>query len=58
VQVSVKNVYGNLMVYPANQVAHDLADLLGVKTFTNKARDQLKKLGYEFVRVNNDGVKL
>lgn len=47
--VSVKNVYGNRTVYPACDTSHKLADLIGAKTFTSRAIDQLKGLGYTFI---------
>lgn len=46
--VSVKNVYGNRTIYPACGTSHKLADLIGAKTFTSRAIDQLKGLGYTF----------
>lgn len=46
--VEIKNVYGNRTVYPACDTSHKLADLIGAKTFTARAIDQLKGLGYTF----------
>lgn len=46
--VSVKNVYGNRTIYPFCDISHKLADLIGAKTFTSRAIDQLKGLGYVF----------
>jgi hypothetical protein len=46
ITVTVKNVYGNRTVYPACDVSRKLADLIGTKTFTDRAIDQIKGLGY------------
>ena len=46
--VTVKNVYGNRTIYPACEVSHKLADLIGTKTFTDRAIEQIKGLGYIF----------
>ncbi len=57
-QVTVKSVYGNLMVYPVNETAHRFADLLRVKTFDERRRADIKALGYEFVIVSQHGIIL
>ena len=44
--VTVKNVYGNRTIYPACGVSRKLADLIGTKTFTPRALEQIKGLGY------------
>lgn len=46
--VTVKNVYGNRTIYPACEVSRKLADLIGTKTFTDRAIEQIKGLGYIF----------
>lgn len=46
ITVRITNVYGNRMVYPACDVARKLADLIGTKTFTPRALEQIKGLGY------------
>ena len=50
-EVEIRSVYGNQMIYPANKVAQDFADLLNVKTFNKYQIEGIKKLGYEIVRV-------
>lgn len=46
ITVRITNVYGNRTVYPACDVARKLADLIGTKTFTPRALEQIKGLGY------------
>lgn len=46
--VAIKNVYGNRTIYPACETSHKLADLIGTKTFTDRAIEQIKGLGYTF----------
>ena len=52
--VSLRSVYGNVLVYPVNEVAHKFADLLEVKTFSARQRRDIKALGYEFVQVTQE----
>ena len=44
--ITVKNVYGNEMVYPACDTARKFADLLNTKTLTPRALEIIKSLGY------------
>jgi hypothetical protein len=46
--VTIKNVFGNRTIYPACDLSHKLADLIGTKTFTDRAVEQIKGLGYTF----------
>lgn len=46
ITVRIANNYGNRAVYPVCEVAHKLADLIGTKTFTDRALRQIKELGY------------
>ncbi len=48
VQVQIKNVYGNELIYPICEKAKLLCKLAGAKTFTNEAYHTAKQLGYEF----------
>jgi hypothetical protein len=48
VEVTVKNHYGNELVYPVCNVAQYLCELAGTKTFTEANIRICKKLGYEF----------
>lgn len=44
--VRITNNYGQRAVYPACDTARKLADLIGTKTFTPRALEQIKGLGY------------
>jgi len=44
--VEIKSVYGNRSIYPVCAKSKILADLAGTKTFTNRALDSIKALGY------------
>ena len=44
--VKLKNVYGNELVYPANDRAEMFLNLTGKKTFSRTELEILKKVGY------------
>ena len=46
--VTIKTIYGQDRVYPANDTAMALAALLGSKTFTRDQIAKAKDLGYTF----------
>jgi hypothetical protein len=46
ITVRITNNFGNRAVYPACETAAKLADLIGTKTFTDRAIAQIKALGY------------
>ena len=46
VVVTVKNVYGNELVYPVNDRARMMLNLTGKKTFSKAELEILKKVGY------------
>ena len=46
ITVRITNNFGNRAVYPVCDTAHKLADLIGTKTFTDRAIAQIKALGY------------
>lgn len=46
ITVTVRNVYGNDLVYPADSTAELFAALLGVKTFNARQVSAIKALGY------------
>jgi hypothetical protein len=48
IQVAIKSNYGNRAVYPACDISRKLAALIGTKTFTDAAIEQIKGLGYIF----------
>lgn len=45
-QVEVRNVYGNAMIYPANQAAELFAKLAGKKTLDRDDLKNIKALGF------------
>jgi len=50
-KVTIKNTYGNELVYPACENAKLLTSLLNSKTFTQRHIDILKRLDYQFEHV-------
>ena len=46
ITVRITNNYGQRAVYPACDTARKLAELIGTKTFTSRALEQIKGLGY------------
>ena len=46
ITVRITNNFGNRAVYPVCAKAKLLAELAGTKTFTDRAIDQIKALGY------------
>ena len=53
VEVFEKEVYGNALVYPANETAHLLAKLARVKTFSDTQLSTIRALGYQVTLVVN-----
>lgn len=47
IKVSIKNVYGNELIYPANDVANRLTDLMGKKTFSRSDLRKLQLLNFD-----------
>ena len=47
IQIYTKNVYGNELVYPANESAKDFLLLTGAKTFSQNQLSIIRKLGYQ-----------
>lgn len=50
-QVSIKNVYGNELIYPACEQSELFCKLANTKTFTHHAMQLIEQLGYTFVAV-------
>ena len=46
ITVEIKSVYGNRSIYPVCAKSKILADIAGTKTFTSRALDSIKALGY------------
>ena len=53
IQVEVKNVYGNQMVYPFCKKAKQFAEIIGKKTLTPHAIHIIQEMGYELEVVHN-----
>jgi hypothetical protein len=45
IQVQVKSVYGNTLIYPANEAAELIAKIAGTKTISPQALNYAKQLG-------------
>lgn len=54
VEVQVKSVYGNKLIYPVNQAAQEFALLIGKMTFSASNIEHIKKLGFEVKQVFGD----
>ena len=46
IQVEIKNVYGNELIYPICSSAKTFADIANTKTLTFETIQLIKKLGY------------
>ena len=46
-----RNVYGNILLYPANEVAATLVSLSGKQTISPFLQKATRNLGYEWVEV-------
>jgi hypothetical protein len=53
IEVFVRNVYGNQLVYPANQLALQFAQLVDNRTFSFRQLDLIRALGVEVVHVTD-----
>lgn len=47
IQVTIRNVYGNRLIYPACDTAKTFASMVGRKTLTFTDIEHIKKLGYK-----------
>ncbi len=47
-EIEIKNVYGNLLIYPVNDKAELIAQLVKKKTLSENDIAILKELGYTF----------
>ena len=57
IYVTIKNVYGNDLIYPACDDSNVFAELIGQKTLTTSDIRKIKAIGYE-VEVKQPAVKL
>jgi hypothetical protein len=49
ITVRIASNFGNRAVYPVCAKAKLLADMIGTKTFTDRAISQIKALGYDII---------
>ena len=47
VEVCVKNVYGNKLIYPANKAAEVFAELAGKKSLSHDDLRNIRALGFD-----------
>lgn len=47
IYVTIKNVYGNELIYPACDDSRVFAELIGQKTLTTQDLRKIRSLGYE-----------
>jgi len=52
VEVEVRSVYGNLMIYPINEAAKLIALIAGTKTLSNVNLAYAERLGFEIKEVS------
>ena len=45
--IKIRNVYGNRMIYPVNELALSISKLMGKKTFNKGEIDIIKNIGFE-----------
>jgi hypothetical protein len=55
IAITVKDVYGQTLVYPANDQAKRLATMLGTKTFTHAAMCGIEAMGFRILEVDRLG---
>ena len=58
IQVSIKSVYGNQLIYPLCDKAKLFARLARTSTLTPQAIDIIKRIGFTVVVVDNQPNKL
>lgn len=51
VEVEVKSVYGNELIYPANEAAQIFAQIAGKKTLSRSDLNLIKALGFDVTQV-------
>jgi len=52
VKIEVKSVYGNSLIYPANEAAEIFASLAGTKTLSRADLTKIVKLGFRVEQVH------
>lgn len=51
VEIKVKSVYGNTLIYPANEAAELIAKIAGTKTLSNQVLAYAEQLGFQIKEV-------
>lgn len=54
----LRNVYGQYKAYPANWLAQEVAELMGVKTFNAQQLAKIRGLGFNVVEVPDHKAEL
>ena len=52
IKIRLKSVYGNTLIYPANEIAEQLVKLTGRKTFNKDDLKIVKELGYTIEQID------
>lgn len=58
IEVTIKNVYGQIKVYPANEAAQLIANIAGTKTLSNQQLAYAERLGFQIKQVEAYQLKL
>ena len=53
IEVTIKKVYGNRVIYPACPVSRDFARIAGTKTLTTDTLRRIRALGYDIREIFN-----
>ena len=51
VKIEVRRVYGNDLVYPANEMAENFVRLTGQKTFSHSQLQVIKAMGFQIEQI-------
>lgn len=54
VKITVRNVYGNDLIYPANALAENFAKLTGQKTFSHAHLQTIEAMGFSIVQISQN----
>jgi len=57
IQVFIKNVYGNQLVYPKCKIAKSFSDIAKTKTLSKEVLKSLTDIGYQVELVSNTNIK-
>lgn len=51
IEVTIRSVYGQELVYPMNELAKQMVGFMGKKTFSELDIKRMKEMGFEIERV-------